>query len=83
MDEDGRPVAARDPRAVKWCALGGIHASDELPWESLLENCLKRIDGVLRGRRLTTWNDSPWRTQVQVIELLQEAEARALAKERT
>ena len=80
-DKDGYSIPPCDLGAVKWCLVGGIQASNELPSESLLTNAVDLCRKLTGGLSLTTWNDSPGRTQAQVVELLQEAEALALAEE--
>ena len=80
-DKDGWLAPPRDPLAVKWCAVGGILASSEMPPTNLPYNMIKLCHKLTGGRSLTAWNDWPGRTQAEVVELLRKAEALALAEE--
>ena len=77
-DKDEYSISVRDPSAVKWCLVGAIYASNEPPYGGRLANILEICRKLTGGLRPTIWNDKPERTQAQVVELLQEAEALTL-----
>ena len=70
-DAAGRPVGARSERAVARCALGCIIAAyDELDAARAVRLALRRIVEDTPA----DWNDSPSRTQAEVVAALKRAE---------
>jgi hypothetical protein len=69
-DAQGNKVAALDPKAVKWCALGAIQrVYDPLQWEEIMDRLLRALSvsewgmaGLTKSDKaccLMEWNDDP------------------------
>ncbi len=74
QDDNGNPVINRSPDAVKWCiqssanmSVSNGHITDE-QYRQLLMYLKNEVFDI------TGWNDSPNRTQSEVIKLMRSAE---------
>lgn len=72
-DADGLPIHETDRRAVCWCASGALHASGS-PWGSDARTVFIRAIGT---GEIPDWNDSPGRTQSEVLAAFDKAIALA------
>ena len=82
-DKDGKSVLSRDPTAVSWCMAGAVIASQGC--DGLTEHERWQLNAVL-GRNLgftlrLMYNDTPGRTQKEVVNVLREAEYHAGLRE--
>ena len=71
----GNWVCARDPEAAKWCYTGAIEAAfGRGPlYEKFIDRTLARFDWH-RLESLIVWNDSPDRSQYEVVALAERVE---------
>lgn len=67
----GNPIGPAEPRAKCFCIVGALKRV--CPWEaSLAFRALERAIGVRPGD-VVNWNDTPGRTQAEVLEVLDKA----------
>ena len=72
-DAEGVPVNSRHPSAVCWCASAALHATDNYGEERLAAyRGLCAAIGT-NGFQLFEWNDTPGRTQAEVLAAFDQA----------
>jgi hypothetical protein len=70
----GRGVGVYNPKAICWCALGAIWASE--PSFDAQRRAIEALRAVAGVRHVPKWNDSKRRTQDEVVAALREAARR-------
>jgi hypothetical protein len=70
--KNGRPIGPAEPNAVCWCATGAIMATGK----SLAADLAVYHLGDALGDSVLRWNDTPGRTQAEVLALFDRAIAR-------
>lgn len=73
--ENGGHIDARDPSAVRWCLTGALHAAaDGCACPALLRFLGFTERGEIAPHyEILPWNDTPGRTQAEVLAKLDEA----------
>jgi hypothetical protein len=79
LDESGDAVEPSSGRAASWSLLGSLVAASDGPPEvgevslPALARAMAALADVIEDRSLAGWNDSPTRTQREVIAVLERA----------
>lgn len=73
-DETGRPTDPRGPDAVCWCLSGAVHRVAPDAARHAYQLLCKALDSPWA----VDWNDTPGRTQAEVLELFDRAIARLI-----
>ena len=86
-DSEGNRVSSLNPKAVKVCAIESVWKTYPESLEdlsvfqkrgiyviALIHEIHKLVGGELQGVSLVNWNDTPGRTQEEVIEVLRKVE---------
>lgn len=72
VDKDDRPISCDDDKAVKFCALGAIHAV----WldSEMGRKLFKALVKLIGTECVADWNDLKTQTQEEVVRTLEQAE---------
>lgn len=70
VNADGRVSAPWDKSAVAWCVIGAVRSCTKDAWD--VTNAIALLHGYV-GQNVSAWNDTPGRTQAEVVETLRKA----------